>query len=192
MFSSRDALVAHQAFRTALSQEGPHSGSSAWDEFGAKFRSSNVVTIQRLLLHRAQEARDAQVDLKAAFHLLSHSVSEANALLHTSKASLDEMHLLISNLRAENDQIASDSIERIWPTSEIYASKRKSPRLSNTGSSGVVKDALVQTKQAVESTFARKLQWWKLIWKVDDIRAELEAVCSGFAHSLETKVCGRI
>ncbi|ETS61675.1 hypothetical protein PaG_04173 [Moesziomyces aphidis] len=195
-----DALAANAALRQALTKPdqptdsvGVRAGASTllWDDFSRHFQRSNVGSlidvVQLLESRHGSEALFAQ---SAAF-LLQHCLDEAMATVRRNQACLYQLHAVTAEASAREQATLKQSLERIWPPATAYTGQLASEdvhvwRPAAPGSNSAVDVAMRQTDESIEATFDSKLQWWKLVWKVDDLRKELEAACANFAASLES------
>lgn len=194
-----DALAANASLRQALQkpEQQPSSqlatgisSTAYWDSFSDHYQRSNVgaliETIQSLGTPQGNHALVAQ---SAAF-LLQHCLDEAMATVKRNMACLYQLRTLATEAKEREESTLKQSLERIWPPSIAYTGQLLNDEINvwrpaSPGSSSAVDEALRHTDELLESTFDTKLQWWKLVWKVDDIRKELETACAGFAASLE-------
>ena len=195
-----DALTANAALRQALDKQqqqpvSPVSTNSAspayWDNFSSRYQRSNVGSVIDIVqaLDSRQDSR-TMVAQSAAF-LLQHCLDEAMAIVKHNLACLYQLRSLASEAKQNESATIKQSIERIWPpaatyTGQLCSDEIKVWRPASPGSLSAVDQAMQQTDDSIELTFNTKLQWWKMVWKVDDVRKELEAACAGFAASLES------
>ncbi|KAJ1045030.1 hypothetical protein NDA10_003039 [Ustilago hordei] len=195
-----DALAANSALRQALDKQEPQTPSHSnlsptstgyWDEFSGHYQRSNVGSLIQLVQNlRAKQESKTLVVQSAAF-LLQHCLEEALATVKRNLACLYELRSFASQAKEREQTTLKQSLERIWPPSTAYTGQLsrdeiKIWRPALPGSQSAVDEAMQQTDDLIESTFDTKLQWWKLIWKADDVRKELESACAGFAASLES------
>lgn len=195
-----DALAAHSALRLALdrSEQPTHSHDSAsrssnayWDDFSSHYQRSNVGSlIQLIQTLESRHGSTALVAQSSAF-LLQHCLDEALATAKRNLTCLHQLRSLASEAKQREQVTLKQSLERIWPPATAYTGQLSNDdikvwRPASPGSSSAVDESMNETDALIESTFDTKLQWWKLIWKVDDIRKELESACAGFAASIES------
>ncbi|SPO26253.1 uncharacterized protein UTRI_02529 [Ustilago trichophora] len=195
-----DALAANAALRQALEKtEQPIASPVAdstpstayWDNFSSHYQRSNVGTLLNLIQTlQARQGSQALLAQSSAF-LLQHCLDEALAIAKRNLAYLHQLRSLASEAKEREQIVLKQSLERIWPPTTAYTGQLSSDEIkvwrpASPGSHSAVDQAMQQTDALFESTFDSKLQWWKLIWKVDDVRKELESACSGFAASLES------
>lgn len=195
-----DALAANAALRHALEKlEQPIASPAVvstpstayWDNFSSHYQRSNLGSlldlIQTLQVRQGSQALVAQ---SSAF-LLQHCLDEALAIAKRNLACLHQLRSLASEAKQREQVTLKQSLERIWPPTTAYTGQLSSDEIkvwrpASPGSHSAVDQAMQQTDALIQSTFDTKLQWWKLIWKVDDVRKELESACAGFAASLES------
>lgn len=195
-----DALAANAALRQALDKSDQQSISHSaadvaptayWDDFSALFRRSNIGSLISLVQAlESANGSNALVAQSSAF-LLQHCLDEALATVKRNLACLYQLRSLATEANEKEQATLSQSLERIWPRSNAYSGQLSSQEIkvwrpASPGSSSAVDEAMKQTDAVLENTFDTKLQWWKLIWKVDDIRKELELACASFAAPLES------
>ncbi|KAN0064670.1 hypothetical protein ACQY0O_002300 [Thecaphora frezii] len=186
------AVKANAALRQALASPDAQASAALWSEFSARFTASKVADVHRLVKDLASgPSAEQQLALQSARVVADHCLSDAISFIASALASFDRMVATSTALRAEDAAVVQEAKDRVWPSSSKRRARTALRRLrswqpSASGSNSAVEDALSETAEAIASTMDRRLQWWKLIWKVDDVRAELEGVCASFAHSLES------
>ncbi|KAJ1020710.1 hypothetical protein NDA16_004102 [Ustilago loliicola] len=195
-----DALRANSVLRQALdkaeAQTSSHSNvrsnsTAYWDDFSGHYQRSNVGSLIELIQNLKVRQESSTLVAQSSAFLLQHCLDEALATVKSNLACLYQLRSLASEAREREQVTLKQSLERIWPPSTAYTGQLsrdeiKVWRPASPGSQSAVDEAMQQTDDLVESTFDTKLQWWKLIWKVDDVRKELESACAGFAASLES------
>ncbi len=199
-----DALSANNALRQALDKTHQQAVSTSiaattgsgvstayWDEFSSHYQRSNVGSLIDLVQSLESRQGSRALAAQSSAFLLQHCLDEALATAKRNMASLYQLRSLASQAKQEEHLTLKQSLERIWPPSTAYTGQLSSDEIkvwrpASPGSSSAVDEAMQQTDALLESTFDTKLQWWKLIWKVDDVRKELEGACAGFASSLES------
>lgn len=193
-----DALAANAALRQALElkQQTPpqglaHPPSAGWEEFSSHYQRSNVGSLIGLI-QALQSRHDSEfLVAQSAQFLLQHCLDEALAVAKHNMACLHQLRSIADQAKDRERMTVKRSLERIWPPASAYSGQLsrdeiKVWRPASPGSPSAVEEAMQETDDRIESTFDTKLQWWKLIWKVDDVRKELESACAGFAASLES------
>ncbi|PWZ02146.1 hypothetical protein BCV70DRAFT_171807 [Testicularia cyperi] len=201
--SVADATAAHAAFRQALVSDvtasrsagfdaaGVPTATSHWDRFAASYRLSNVGSILAAFESLAKPGASEVLLAQSTAYLLHHCADEAMARLRASRSQLESLRLLVQESAELDERTVQKTLERVWPAASAFTGQLSSDpirvwRPALAGSASAVDEALRQTSTELEDTFDRRLQWWKIIWKVDDVRAELESACAGFAKSLES------
>ncbi|SPO38019.1 uncharacterized protein PSFLO_03496 [Pseudozyma flocculosa] len=195
--SAADAIAANAALRQALTGPDVESSSRLWDEFSGRFTASKVADVHRLIQGgpggRAVGNSLALVSQSAQV-VIDHCISDVVSFCASASASFERLLAVSAALQSEDAGIQREAHDRVWPSMSTTATKRrgalsgkvKSWSPTGPGSASAIDEALAETADSIASTMERRLQWWKLVWKVDDIRAELEGVCAGFAASLES------
>lgn len=191
-----DALAANSALRQALDKQGQQSASPApsnayWDNFSTLYQRSNVGSVIDLIQDLESRQGSKALIAQSSTFLLQHCLDEALATATHNLTTLQQLRSLASEAQEKQNATLKQSLERIWPPATAYTGQLSSDEIkvwrpASPGSQSAVDQAMQETEELIESTFDSKLQWWKLIWKVDDVRKELEAACAGFAASLES------
>ncbi|SNX84720.1 uncharacterized protein MEPE_03429 [Melanopsichium pennsylvanicum] len=199
-----DALAANSALRQALDKSEQPSTSQLiatppstapstafWDEFSRHYQQSNVGSLIDVIHTLESRHGSRALAAQSAAFLLRHCVDEALAIAKRNLACLHQLRSLANQAQEQEQLTLKRSLERIWPPTAAYTGQlstddMKTWRPAAPGSQGAVGESMQQTDAMIESAFDTKLQWWKLIWKVDDVRKELESACAGFAASLES------
>ncbi|CBQ72386.1 conserved hypothetical protein [Sporisorium reilianum SRZ2] len=189
-----DAVAANTALRQALDKQAQQSASPSntyWDNFSTLYQRSNVGSVIDLIQNLESRAGSKALLAQSASFLLQHCLDEALATATHNLATLQQLRSLACEAQDKQNATLKQSLERIWPPATAYTGQLSSDEIkvwrpASPGSSSAVDQAMTETDELIESTFDTKLQWWKLIWKVDDVRKELEAACAGFAASLES------
>ncbi|EST08477.1 hypothetical protein PSEUBRA_001898 [Kalmanozyma brasiliensis GHG001] len=194
-----DALAANAALRQALDKQdqqplpivAPRTSTAYWDNFSSHYQRSNVGTVLHLIQHLDTLHGSHTLLAHSSAFLLQHCLDEALATTKHNLATLHQLRSLAVETDARNSATLKQSLERIWPPAAAYTGQLSSDEIqvwrpAAPGSSSAVESAMQMTDDLIERTFDTKLQWWKLVWKVDDVRKELETACAGFAASLES------
>ncbi|GAC92965.1 hypothetical protein PHSY_000525 [Pseudozyma hubeiensis SY62] len=195
-----DAIAANTSLRQALNKQQQEPVSPAptnapstayWDNFSSRYQRSNVASVIAIIQNLDSLSESEALAAQSAAFLLQHCIDEALATAKHNLACLYQLRSLASEAKEGENATIKQSIERIWPpatafTGQLSSDEIKVWRPASPGSLSAVDHAMQETDNSIESTFDNKLQWWKLVWKVDDIRKELETACAGFAASLES------
>lgn len=193
------AARANDALRSALSRPATgnvdHSEGQAatdWTAFSALYSASGVVRIKTAM---------ESIPVCAAFSSEERGGARLQTTNYLIRQSLDQALFGVS---AEVDEVRQAQGAAIVLREEVEASKAKAAaevfslarhdypsRLHeragdrSQSAEGPARDS----KGSVEETFATRLPWWRILWKVDDVRAETEAaVDRSFAKDVEKQL----
>jgi hypothetical protein len=200
------ASRANDALRMALTEpkRGQSSSSNrdvvaaSWSDFSTLYTTSGMVSVKSSMEHMplysafkgTQEGQ--KVDHGAAVtqttnFLIRHALDQA---LYGVSAEIDEIRQAqgaANVLRDEVEAYKQQAFSEIFSVTRTRESSKVHERAGDRSRSkvGVVRDST----GFVESTFASRLPWWRILWKVDDVRAETEAaVDRSFAKDVETQL----
>jgi hypothetical protein len=102
--------------------------------------------------------------------------------LEHARRALEAADALLAEVRSEREE----AIKNVFSQSNGPHSRAEKLHKRTGDRSKSVEAANIDAWNMVENTFASRLPWWKIIWKVDDVRAETEAaIARGFAKQLE-------
>ncbi|PWN53766.1 hypothetical protein IE53DRAFT_377066 [Violaceomyces palustris] len=174
------------ALRKALSQ-GDEGGrdieaSHLWGIFSDSYSSSGIGSVQKALANSSRRESQPLGETTKLEYMCRHAFSEAVASVQKAKVELTTVEGFGTSLYDD----ASDSIR--LARLEILGIDSSQPIRSDRCQEDPVEVSIEETRGKLVKLFRQKLAWWKILWKADDFRSELEQVCSGFGRHLETQL----
>lgn len=216
--NAQQAERANDALRKALAP-APRGGNDVaqyWQVFQSNYAASNMALLHDLVVEPPLLAPSANANadadsgsgseasskvqklaLQTAARLLSDALQEAESRVWNVEADVKAAEGLASVLESEAERTVVELRERVLATPSARqgvansttstATTRVHERAGDRSSAAI--GALVDSGAQLEEALARRLPWWKLGWKVDDVGAEVEsAVLRSFAKDLEEQV----
>jgi hypothetical protein len=204
------AARANDALRRALeTQAGAATSGSGdalelWETFRSFSSAARLQPLHSLLIsppvlpafqQAGDDAREALL-LQTAGVVSQHAIDEAAAVLYEAREEVRRAEGLATVLHGDADASIASLREAILAApaagegddSSMISSATK-VHLRAGDRSHAALGVLSDSGAELEQTFSRRLPWWKLGWKVDDVRAEVEAgVMRSFAKDLEEKL----
>lgn len=189
-------LAISQPKKTTVYPEGDQA--TAWSEFSSLYTASGLVrvkaAIEQIPLYRAfaSQGQDLEVSMGANLQTINYLVRQSlDQALYGISEEIEEVRQAqgaASVLREEVEAYKTKTTE------EVFLLTRQDDGLSRVheraGDRSNSRETMLQDSQGfVEKTFASRLPWWKILWKVDDVRAETEAaVDQSFAKNFEQQL----
>jgi hypothetical protein len=172
---------------------------AAWQDFTSLYTASGMIniksTMERLPLSPvfAIEGQGAPEVKGAAIQTVSYLIRQAlDQALYGITAELEEVRqaqgaatVLREEVQASKVKTLREifSLRRQDDTSQVHEHERAGDR------SKLTEAATRDSKGFVEKAFASRLPWWRILWKVDDVRAETEAaVGRSFSRDVEDQL----
>ncbi len=212
--STAKALQAHSALRAALSGVNAAGATTrdAWDAFATGYTGSRIGVLKTLLQSPALSGRvraaltaspspSSGANLAQASHLqsalfvLQRAVEELQAQLSQAWDDMREAEGAATVLQREAEEGIAKHLREVLGAREQEQESSAHAVVGLDGSAVRERAGdrsrdpaaiLADSAQRIEMTLSRRLPWWKLPWKVDDVRAEMEAaVGQSFAKDLE-------
>lgn len=186
---------ANDALRQALAEAGPTTlSASAWDHFTTLFSSSGFADVRSAIARKdtngETEPESAEADaLRTATFVLRRALDQAlfciQADLEHAQHAQGAAEVLRRDVESERTKLFNSIFEP--PDNQRLDQAAFHQRTGDRSRS--VDAASKDAWGVVESTFSARLPWWKVLWKVDDVRAETEAAIErGFAKDLEQRL----
>jgi hypothetical protein len=200
--SFEKAKQAGDALRLALShpiRKGEYGQSaSAWSDFTSYYTASGVGIVKSSMehvpvrtifsndKHGAVEVGNAAA-LQTANYLIRQSLDQA---LYGISSEIDEIRQAQGAATVLKEEVESYKTKTAYKVFSLIEQEGRSKIHERAGDrsksrGGVVRDS----HKFVETAFATRLPWWRILWKVDDVRAETEAAIDrSFAKNTEKQL----
>lgn len=202
--NARQAEQANDALRKALAP-GASEVAAHWQAFQANYAASNLARLHDLVVSPPLEAayelpglpKAQQLALQTASRLLEDAVLEAESRVLQNEADVSAAQGLAQVLEQQAEATLAELRERVLATPAVRegvpnstpSNTRVHERAGDRSSAAI--GALTDSGAQLEQALSKRLPWWKLGWKVDDVGAEVEsAVLRSFAKDLEEQVSG--
>lgn len=197
-----EAIAANEALRQALTSSPATSSDSAaraWEDFATLYNSSGVRQIKSLMerppLETAldekepfQEAISVQTALFAARHALDEAGNARRTVVELVNKARGAANVLQRDAQSQEESWMRSLF--LLPASETRPETSESRVHQRSGDrSKRVEGSVRDSRGVVEKSFASRLAWWRIWWRVDDVRAEMEtAISKSFARDLESQL----
>lgn len=188
-------LAIAQPKRTTIYPEGDQV--AAWSEFTSLYTASGLVRVKAAMEHLslystfASQVQGLEVSAGANLQKINYLIRQSlDQALYGISEEIEEVRQAqgaASVLREEVKAYKSKMAEEVFSLTRQDGLSRVHERAGDRSES---KDTALQDSQGfVEKTFASRLPWWRILWKVDDVRAETEAaVDRSFAKDFERQL----
>jgi hypothetical protein len=208
------AVQANAALRQALSTSHVQSVNNPWDTFAQMYNTSRIGAVKELVRQpllsgtlRASQEVDSIIALRvqSALFVAQHAFEEAQTVVADAQEELSLAQGAAEVLDEQAQSGCEEEIERILGESKavmehdseaqidagdatrIIAGPAVRQRAGDRSANG--QGILTDSHRRLEYVLSRRLPWWKLPWKVDDVRAEVEAaIQNSFAKDAELKL----
>lgn len=201
--ASEDATIVHaslplaqranESLRQALARVAPGSPDPAeWNHFTTLFSSSGFAEVRYLIEEQAQ-ARSEVIEYSTASFALRRALEQAQFSVHQYSEQVQQARGAANVIRKETDAALESMMKRIFDSNKESRGLSVGRTIAMHQRAGDrSKDVDAASKDAwneVEKTLSSRLPWWKVVWKVDDVRAEMEAAIErGYARDLEQRL----
>lgn len=185
------AQRANESLRQALARSAPGSPNAAeWDHFTTLFSSSGFAEVRSLMEEQSKNRSEESQALTAEF-ALRRALEQAQFSIREYSEQAQQARGAANVIRKETDAALESIMKRIFESGnqgtsvgrDVAMHKRAGDRSTNVDAAA--RDAWNE----VEKTLSTRLPWWKVVWKVDDVRAEMEAAIErGYARDLEQRL----
>lgn len=187
------AQRANDSLRQALTRAAPGSPDATdWDHFTTLFSSSGFAEV-RSLFEEQSKARSVESQSLTADFAFKRALEQAQYSIREYSEQVQQARGAANVIQNETDAALESIMKRIFdhdceskgalPGRDLAMHKRAGDRSKNVDAAA--KDAWNE----VEKTLSIRLPWWKVVWKVDDVRAEMEAAIErGYARDLEQRL----
>lgn len=188
----RQAVTLPDESRTSLIGEK----ATAWANFSSLYSASGLGSVK---------AATENVPIRAAFTMTNDGGNSEGATLQTTNylirqaldqalygisAELDEVRQAQGAAQVLRDEVEAYEIKTKYHIFSLGREDALSPMHERAGDRSASVDAAAKDFRGyVEAAFAKRLPWWRILWKVDDVRAETEAaVDRSFAKDVERQM----
>ena len=195
------AYRANDALRVALSlpldSASDGQGTAAWGDFTSLYTASGMSLVKSSMEQmpvytafrgtKEGEQGSKGAALQTANYLVRQSLDQA---LYGISAEIDEVRQAQGAASVLKEEVEAFKIKTFYEIFSLTRHDEHSRMHERAGdrsksSEGASRDS----KGFVERTFASRLPWWRIMWKVDDVRAETEAaVDRSFAKDTERQL----
>lgn len=205
------AIQANDSLRLALNNSAPTAPSaSVWDHFSSLYSSSGLAEVRSSIAEFARpppsddrdgkaiaghiipqkgdlDSRVESIAMSTSGFVLRRAIDQALFVIwrdiEYAQQAQGAANVLESCVEREREQL-DDSI--FGPRETEGTGQNSSLHLRAGDRSRTVDGASKDAWGLMEKTFSSRLPWWKIVWKVDDVRAETEAAIEGaFGRDLE-------
>lgn len=198
-----EAIAANEALRQALVSKpatSSDSAATAWEDFATLYNASNVRQLKGMMEQMPlagadkgqSDSRREAIMLQTAAFVAQHAIDEASSAIGTigemSKRARGAARVLEDSITSQRDSWLRSLF--LLPSSEGRSETSESRIHQRAGDrSKRVEGSVRDSRGVVEKTFATRLAWWRIWWRVDDVRAETEwAISKSFAKDLESQL----
>ncbi|CEH13193.1 hypothetical protein CBOM_01131 [Ceraceosorus bombacis] len=200
---------------STLTSTSKPDAAHAWELFAQLSASSGLSELRAHFLHApllsptsaersfTRSRRAASVAYQSSARLLRHALEEARARLIIAQEDVRRAQGLRDVLRQGIQHDLNSLALRVLskghlnstnplqsPRSDVDSSAKNNKLHIRAGDrSRSALGSASDSASLLEKTFSQRLPWWKLLWKVDDVRAEVDnAVRSSFSKDLEDRL----
>ncbi|PWN38100.1 uncharacterized protein FA14DRAFT_170834 [Meira miltonrushii] len=185
------AQRANESLRQALARSAPGSpDASEWDHFTTLFSSSGFAEVRSLMEEQSKTRSEEGQALTADF-ALRRALEQAQFSIREYSEQAQQARGAANVIRNETDAALESIMKRIFEDGNKGAfTGRDAAMHKRAGDRSTNVDAAARDAwNEVEKALSTRLPWWKVVWKVDDVRAEMEAAIErGYARDLEQRL----
>ncbi|UZJ51970.1 hypothetical protein CBS101457_001290 [Exobasidium rhododendri] len=203
--SFEKASQASDALRKALShpiknEEGAVYGESAaaWSDFTSLYTASGMSIVkssmEQMPVSRIFESNTGShtgngnaLALQTVSYLIRQSLDQA---LYGISAEIDEVRQAQGAARVLKEEVEAVKLKTFYEVFSLAEQDGDSKVHVRAGDRSKSREAVTRdSNRFVETAFADRLPWWRILWKVDDVRAETEAAIDrSFARNTERQL----
>lgn len=169
---------------------------AAWQDFTSLYTASGIVDVKNSMEHlpvspvfEEEIPGRTGAAIQTVNYLVRHSLDQA---LYGISSEIEEVRQAQGAARVLREEVQASKTKTLG---EVFSTKRHNDTSSRheherAGDRSRLTEAATRDSEGyVESTFASRLPWWRILWKVDDVRAEIEAAVNrSFARDTEDQL----